>query len=154
MVKEMSLKCVAYPTTAGTLLLQRMFWLLGPLIINPSSRHHPGAVLSPPSQALTNRGKAKCWYCRTQRWKRLMLKVQITFFTVVESHITLRRCLIICNYAKNSQASLLASWGIASWMNLSLEKECETLANAITIFREKTQADHIPVPCLKAYDCV
>lgn len=39
-------------------------------------------------------------------------------------------------------------------MNLSLEKECETLANAITIFREKTQADHIPVPCLKAYDCV
>ena len=39
-------------------------------------------------------------------------------------------------------------------MNLSLEKECENLAKVITIFREKMQADDIPVPCLKAYDCV
>lgn len=39
-------------------------------------------------------------------------------------------------------------------MNLSLEKECENLAKAITIFRKKMWVDHIPVPCLKAYDCV
>ena len=39
-------------------------------------------------------------------------------------------------------------------MNLSLEKECENLAKAITIFREKMLADDIPVPCMKAYDCV